>query len=80
MGFEICCPNCGPRNVYEFKFGLEVKDDPGPGAGLKEWRQYIYFNKNICGVQEEWWCHSSGCLAWFKIKRDTCTNKIIVED
>jgi len=79
MGFQIACPNCGSRDAYEFKFGLEVKDIPGPDAGAKEWRHYFYFNENVCGVQEEWWCHTMGCGAWFKTKRNTATNEIIEE-
>ena len=76
MGFKIPCPNCGPRNVYEFTFGNEFKEQPLPGAGIKEWRQYLYFNENACGVHEEWWYHSAGCGAWFKINRNTLTNEI----
>ena len=50
MGFLIPCPNCGLRDVYEFKFGMEVKEGPGPDVGLKEWRHYHYFNQNVNGV------------------------------
>ena len=79
MGFKIPCPNCGERNVYEFSFGSEFKEQPSPEAGIKEWRQYLYFNENVCGVHEEWWYHFAGCGTWFKIKRDTLTNKILKE-
>jgi sarcosine oxidase subunit delta len=77
MGFLIPCPNCGRRDVYEFKFGLEVKQAPGEAAGLREWRHYLYFNQNKSGLQEEWWYHAYGCGAWFKIKRNTTTNEIL---
>jgi len=77
MGFLIPCPNCGLRDVYEFKFGGEVKAQPGSEADLKAWRHYLYFNENLSGVQEEWWYHTAGCGDWFKLKRDTATNEII---
>jgi sarcosine oxidase subunit delta len=77
MGFKIPCPHCGERDVYEFSFGSEVKDQPPPGAGIRAWRHYLYFNQNLCGVQSEWWCHSAGCGTWFRVKRDTLTNNIL---
>ncbi|MBW2367426.1 MAG: sarcosine oxidase subunit delta [Deltaproteobacteria bacterium] len=77
MGFKIPCPNCGPRSAYEFKYDREVKAQPGSDADLRDWRHYIYFNDNVSGVREEWWCHSFGCGCWMKIKRNTATNEII---
>ena len=77
MAFLIPCPNCGLRSVYEFKFGQEVKKEPGPTASLNEWRHYHYFNRNVSGPNEEWWYHSAGCGVWFKIKRNTVTNEIL---
>ncbi len=77
MGFKIPCPNCGPRDVYEFTFESEVRSRPSIEADLKTWRHYCYFRKNTCGVQEEWWYHGAGCGEWLKLKRDTETNKVI---
>ena len=77
MGFQIPCPVCGLRSVYEFKFGMEVKSPPETNADLKTWNTYHYFNRNICGVHEEWWYHGGGCGSWFKLKRDTSSNEII---
>jgi heterotetrameric sarcosine oxidase delta subunit len=77
MGFLIPCPNCGRRDVYEFKFGLEVKQAPREGADLRDWRHYLYFHQNRSGLQEEWWYHAYGCGAWFKIRRNTTTNEIL---
>ncbi|MBW2022136.1 MAG: sarcosine oxidase subunit delta [Deltaproteobacteria bacterium] len=76
MGFLIACPNCGFRNAYEFKFGGEVKNEPGHGAGLRKWRHYFYFNKNVAGVQEEWWYHNP-CQTWVLVTRDTATNEVV---
>ena len=77
MGFLIDCPNCGPRTVYEFKFAGEDEAQPGPGVGLKDWRHYLYFNKNTNGLSDEWWFHIGGCGAWLRIKRNTETNEVI---
>jgi sarcosine oxidase subunit delta len=75
MGFLVPCPNCGQRDVYEFRFGGEKKDEPGPAAGLKEWRHHIHFNRNLAGVQQEWWYHHA-CDEWLLVERDTTTNQI----
>jgi len=80
MGFLIPCPNCGRRDVYEFKFGLEAKEAPGPASEMREWRHYLYFHENKSGIQEEWWYHAFGCGAWFKIRRDTTTNEILPDE
>jgi sarcosine oxidase subunit delta len=77
MGFMIDCPNCGPRTVYEFKFGGEKKTQPTPDGELKDWRHYFYFNKNVNGLNDEWWYHGGGCGAWLQIKRNTATNEVI---
>jgi sarcosine oxidase subunit delta len=79
MAFKIPCPHCGLRSAYEFKYDREVKRRPCTGGTLKEWRHYIFFNENLRGVREEWWCHSYGCGCWLKIKRNTATNEIIEE-
>jgi sarcosine oxidase subunit delta len=77
MGFKIPCPNCGPRDAYEFTFESEVRSRPSMDADLKTWRHYFYFQKNACGPQEEWWYHGQGCGEWLKLKRDTKTNEVI---
>lgn len=77
MGFLINCPNCGPRTVYEFKFGGEQKTQPGSKAEFKDWRHYFYFNQNVNGLNEEWWYHSGGCGAWIQVRRNTTTNEVI---
>ena len=32
MSFLLACPLCGPRDVYEFRFGGEVQKRPAPGS------------------------------------------------
>ena len=76
MGFLIPCPNCGPRDAYEFKFGGESKNSPAANANLKDLRHYFYFNKNVAGVHEESWYHGA-CESWLVVKRDTVSNTVI---
>jgi len=81
MSFLIPCPNCGPRNIYEFRFGGEVKSRPDENEVLSdEWADYIYLSKNACGIQNEWWYHSKGCGCWFTLLRDTRTNLPVNKD
>ncbi len=75
MSFLISCPNCGLRNIYEFRFGGEVKSRPDENeVTAAEWADYVYLSRNVCGPQEEWWYHSKGCGCWFRLWRDTSTN------
>jgi sarcosine oxidase subunit delta len=79
MAFLINCPNCGKRSVYEYKFGGECKQPPDQGAGMKAWCDYLHFNQNSSGFQDEWWYHSAGCRDWIKIRRNTATHEMIEE-
>lgn len=75
MSFLIDCPNCGPRDVYEFRFGGEVKTRPDENQVTAEaWADYAYLAKNVCGIQLEWWYHTKGCGCWLRVARDTRTN------
>lgn len=75
MSFLIPCPHCGPRDVYEFRFGGEVKSRPDEkSADADTWAEYVYFSRNVCGPQKEWWYHTQGCRCWFTLWRDTSTN------
>ncbi len=76
MGFLIPCPNCGPRDVYEFKFGGECKNTPAANASLRELRHYFYFNRNVAGEHEESWYHDA-CESWLLIRRNTLSNTVI---
>ena len=72
------CPNCGPRNVQEFRYGGEY--NPRPAAPLEsaepDWVDYVFMRQNKMGVQKEWWYHRSGCGTWFLAERHTKTNVI----
>ncbi len=84
MSFLIDCPNCGIRDVYEFRSGGEITSRPENSKDRNLWAKYYYFKNNVAGEQEEWWYHATGCRNWLIATRDTLTNKVsnprLVED
>ena len=76
MAFLLNCPNCGERNVGEFRFGGELKVRPEPNSSRDAWTDYIYFHRNVAGDQSEWWYHSFGCRKWMVALRNTVTNEV----
>jgi sarcosine oxidase subunit delta len=44
---------------------------------LRELTSYLYFRRNVAGVQREWWYHRFGCETWFLAERDTRTNEVL---
>lgn len=77
MTFLLPCPNCGPRPVEEFTTTGEVRERPMESPTRHELSHYIYFRRNACGVQSEWWYHRFGCELWFLADRDTSDNTVI---
>ena len=77
MSFLLGCPNCGQRDVNEFACAGEVTTRPGAEATLRELTSYLYFRRNVAGVQREWWYHRLGCRTWFQAERDTRTNEVL---
>lgn len=76
MSFLLSCPLCGPRDVYEFRFGGEVQQRPTPGSDQRTWGEYLYLRSNVSGVERAWWFHRAGCRRWFQAERDTRTNTV----
>jgi heterotetrameric sarcosine oxidase delta subunit len=76
MSFLLTCPNCGVREVADFRYGGEVSVRPKAPPTRRELNAYNYFRRNAAGVQQEWWMHRSGCGAWFLAERDTRTNDV----
>jgi sarcosine oxidase subunit delta len=72
-------PNCGPRNVQEFRYGGEYNPRPKKPLETDEraWTEYVYMRANKMGVQTEWWYHRAGCQLWFLAVRHTKTNEVI---
>ncbi len=77
MSFQIDCPNCGRRPVWEFHYAGPVQTRPDPSADDETWTAYLYNKPNVRGVQTEWWYHRSACKAWFIVDRDTRMNKVL---
>ncbi len=77
MSFLLPCPICGPRDVYEFRYGGEVLRRPHPNANGEAWSAYRYLRANRAGPAEEWWFHRAGCWRWFQAERDTVSNTVI---
>ena len=77
--FLLTCPNCGPRNVSEFRFGGEYNPRPADplATSAEQWTDYEFMRANLQGVQVEWWYHRSGCGLWFLAERHTQTNEVI---
>lgn len=74
----IECPNCGPRNAQEFRYGGEYNPRPHEPQTVEaeEWANYMYMRANTQGKQKEWWYHRSGCQLWFLAVRHTKSNVI----
>jgi len=75
----LACPNCGPRNVAEFRFGGETNPRPKDPSAVSdaEWSDYLYMRQNAMGVETEWWYHRAGCGLWFLAERNTRTNEVL---
>ena len=72
----IECPNCGPRNAQEFRYGGEYNPRPAATVSDEEWVDYLFMRDNKAGVQKEWWYHRAGCQLWFLAERHTKTNVV----
>ena len=77
MSFLLPCPNCGLRDVNEFATTGEVTTRPKVKPTLRELGDYVFFRRNVAGVQREWWYHRTGCGLWFIAERDTRTNGVL---
>jgi methylglutamate dehydrogenase subunit B len=77
VSFLLPCPNCGPRPVEEFTCAGEVTSRPRASPSQRELTSYLYFRRNVAGVQREWWYHGLGCETWFQADRDTRTNEVL---
>jgi sarcosine oxidase subunit delta len=77
MSFLLACPRCGPRDVNEFAYAGEVTSRPKAAPTLRELTAYLYFRRNVAGIQREWWNHRLGCRLWFQAERDTRTNEVL---
>ncbi len=68
MSFFLTCPNCGPRDVLEFRYGGQIVHAGAlPGDSL---------GSNLPGPQRERWFHRFGCRRWLVAERDVRTNQV----
>jgi sarcosine oxidase subunit delta len=67
MSFLLHCPNCGPRDVSEFRYGGQILPLPQRGGNLPE-------------VQQERWYHRYGCHRWLRARRDVRSNTVLETD
>jgi sarcosine oxidase subunit delta len=63
MSFLLICPNCGPRDVQEFRYGGQILAISATG--------------NLPGPQRERWYHRFGCRCWLFAERDVRTNEVL---
>jgi heterotetrameric sarcosine oxidase delta subunit len=80
MSLLLPCPNCGARPVEEFSYAGEVTVRPKERPSVRELATYLYFRRNVAGVQREWWFHRLGCELWFQAERDTRTNDVLLTE
>ena len=75
----IPCPNCGPRDETEFRYGgqahVAYPENPAELSD-REWAEYLFYRDNPKGAFAERWLHSTSCRQWFNMLRDTSTYEI----
>lgn len=80
MSLQIPCPHCGLRPVQEFIYGeIPVVPESITDPDERDLDR-AFMRANPEGVQTEAWFHSYGCRRWVRLRRDTRTDKIIVEE
>ena len=78
MSFFLNCPNCGPRDVTEFRYGGQLISQPSSPALPSEAEAKIAVaGSNLPGPQHERWYHRFGCRRWFMAERDVRKNEIL---
>ena len=63
MSFLLTCPNCGPRDVSEYRYGGQMLAANAAG--------------NLPRPQRERWYHRLGCRRWLVAERDVRTNIVL---
>jgi heterotetrameric sarcosine oxidase delta subunit len=69
MSFLLTCPNCGPRDVAEFRYAGQIVNAPATDAAPQ--------GSNLPGPQHERWYHRFGCRRWLVAQRDVRTNEVL---
>ena len=64
MSFLLACPLCGPRDVYEFRYGGEMQPRPDAGSDPPTWADYLLrADGTSSGIERAWWFHRVGLPA-----------------
>ena len=72
----IPCPNCGPRNVSEFRHAGDAPPRPDVSTATPtQWRAYLYEKHNPPGWTTELWYHGFGCRQFISVERHRTTNE-----
>ena len=69
MSFFLTCPNCGSRDVLEFRYGGEAAAAPSEAGSTRL--------NNQPTIQKERWFHRFGCKRWLVVERDVRTNSVV---
>jgi heterotetrameric sarcosine oxidase delta subunit len=78
---ELPCPWCGPRDASEFRYSGEATPRPDPTTATPDdWREYLYLRRNPRGWVRETWFHRAGCRRYFRLERDTGSDRIRTGD
>jgi heterotetrameric sarcosine oxidase delta subunit len=70
MSFLLRCPNCGDRDVSEFRYGGQLL----PAHWAKE---PFRMASNLPIAQRERWYHRFGCRQWLVAERVVGTNEVL---
>ena len=75
----IACPDCGPRDYTEFRYGGDAnRVRPAHGSGsLRDWHDHVFVFDNPKGPHREYWQHVLGCREWLVVERDTASNSVL---
>ena len=78
MSFLLTCPNCGPRDVSEFRYGGQVLVSRLQTAPPSEGQERSEATgSNLPGLQRERWYHRFGCRCWIIAERNVRTNDVL---
>ncbi len=77
MSFQITCPNCGPRDDSEFRYGGQIVPPAPAPASTSEAVGQRSFVSNLPVPQRERWFHRFGCRRWLVAERNTQTNEVL---
>ena len=74
-------PDHGELRRYDTLFRYGGEDGPGrprhdTGLDGDALADRLYGFDNPKGVSAEWWQHVAGCRAWFRLTRDTATDRV----